>query len=195
MAFDATAFRNQLAYGGARPNLYEVHVTFPSEDVSVSEKFTFMCRSASLPGMMVGTATLPYFGRTIKLVGDRQFDDWNVQIINDEDFKVRNAFEAWQNKMDLLDHGTDAKESMCENNQSVNKYYAEIEVVQLTKDGGKCGHGDGTAKKYILKNAWPNQIGPIELAWDANDQIEQFMVNFTYDYFITDKIEGFTADI
>ena len=49
MAFDATAFRNQLAYGGARPNLYEVHVTFPSEDVSVSEKFTFMCRSASLP--------------------------------------------------------------------------------------------------------------------------------------------------
>ena len=83
MAFDATTFRNQLAYGGARPNLYEVHVTFPSDDVSVSEKFTFMCRSASLPGMMVGTATLPYFGRTIKLVGDRQFDDWNVQIIND----------------------------------------------------------------------------------------------------------------
>jgi hypothetical protein len=71
MAFDATAFRNQLAYGGARPNLYEVHVTFPSEDVSVSEKFTFMCRSASLPGMMVGTATLPYFGRTIKLVSKK----------------------------------------------------------------------------------------------------------------------------
>lgn len=193
MAFNASTFRSKLQYGGARPNLYEVKMNFPNATGDESETLTYMCRAASLPGMSVGTAALPYFGRTLKFAGDRQFEDWSVRIINDEDFKIRNAFEVWQNHMSIVSHNSNAVEDMCSPGPA--SYYIDITVTQLTKDGGLCGtHStateDGGAKSYTLKNAWPTQIGPIELAWDANDQIEEFSVNFTYDYFVTDKLNG-----
>lgn len=196
MAFDATKFRSHLEYGGARPNLFEVKLSFPAEGQTsgADTEFTFMCRAASLPAMLVGTANLQYFGRTVKFAGDRQFEDWSVQVINDEDFLVRNAFEAWQNRMALIDHNTNQIETMCTPNMAA--YYVDITVTQLGKDGGLCStiSPDGL-KTYTLKNAWPTMIGPIELAWDANDQIEQFSVNFAYDYFITNKISGTTVQI
>ena len=50
--FDATAFRSKLKYAGARPNLYRVVISFPSDVANVDETFRFLCRSASLPGML-----------------------------------------------------------------------------------------------------------------------------------------------
>ena len=184
--FDATAFRSKLKFGGARPNLYRVVISFPSDVANADETFTFLCRSASLPGMMVGQVQVPYFGRMIKYAGDRIYEDWSVRVINDEDFSVRNAFEAWQNRLAMLDFGTPA----IENAVLVGGHeflYVDIEVTQLAKDG----HSD--LKKYYLKKAWPVMIGPIELAYDANDQIEEFDVTFAYDYFTTDKISGMNS--
>lgn len=188
VGFDATAFRSKLQYGGARPNLYEVVVSMPGEAGAASEEFTFMCRAASMPGMTVGVVQVPYFGRFIKLAGDRQFEDWSVRVINDEDFLVRNAFEAWQNRLVMLDHGTPA----IENAAAVGGHemlYVDITVTQLAKDGAT------PLKRYHLKKAMPTMIGPIELAYDANDQIEEFDVVFTYDYFVTDEIDGMSVSI
>lgn len=188
VGFDATAFRSKLQFGGARPNLYEVVVSFPGEGGSAVEEFTFMCRSASLPGMVVGVAQVPYFGRMIKLAGDRVYEDWAVRVINDEDFVVRNAFEAWQNRLAMLDYATPA----IENATAIGGHevlYVDITVTQLAKDGLHA------LKRYHLKKAWPTQIGPIELAWDANDQIEEFDVNFSYDYFVTDEIDGVNVSV
>jgi hypothetical protein len=38
-----------------------------------------------------------YFGRELKFAGNRTFADWTLNVINDEDFVVRNAFERWMN--------------------------------------------------------------------------------------------------
>ena len=181
--FDATAFRSKLKYGGARPNLYQVIVSFPSDVANVNETFSFLCRAASIPGMTVGNVQVPYFGRMTKFAGDRTFEDWNVRVINDEDFSVRNAFESWQNRLAMLDHGTPA----LQNSITVGGHeflYVDIEVIQMAKDG------QTDLKKYYIKKAWPTMIGPIQLAYDDNDRIEEFDVNFTYDYFVTDKIDG-----
>jgi len=43
-----------------------------------------------------------YFGRKIKLAGDRTFADWTVTVINDEDFLIRNALEQWSNQINSL---------------------------------------------------------------------------------------------
>lgn len=188
VGFDATAFRSKLQYGGARPNLYEVVVSMPGEAGSASEEFTFMCRAASMPGMNVGTVQVPYFGRFIKFAGDRMYEDWSVRVINDEDFLVRNAFEAWQNRLAMLDQGTPA----IENTAAVGGHealYVDITVTQLAKDGLT------PLKRYYLKKAWPTMISPIEIAWDANDQIEEFTVNFAYDYFVTDEIDGLSVSV
>lgn len=181
MAFDATAFRSKLQHGGARPNLYEVRMSIPGSP-GADEEFTFMCKAASLPGMNVGTATVHYFGRPMNFAGDRTFEDWSVSVINDEDFVVRNAFEAWQNAFAELDHGA----KRIENADGVGQWqnlYVNATVTQMGKDGNT------RLKSYTFHNMWLTSLGAIELSWDSNDTIEEFSAVLTYDYFTTDKID------
>jgi len=41
-------------------------------------------------------------------------------------------------------------------------------------------------------NLWPSDIRAIDVNWTATDQIEQFSVNFNYDYWIVNG--GTTGD-
>lgn len=186
--FDATAFRSNLKHGGARPNLFRVDLTFPAEGANASEPFTFLCESASLPGFQLGQIGVHYFGRQIKFAGDRTFESWNINVINDEDFVVRNAFEAWQNRLGLIDHETQAREHTIDVGGH-EMLYVDITVTQFAKDSTT------ELKRYHLKKAWPSNIGPIELSWETNDQIEKFPVTFEYDYFVTDEIDGMHVSV
>lgn len=176
-AFNAQKFRSQMAAGGARANQFKVTITFPGETTNATmEKFTFMCRAASLPGMTVGPAEAYYFGRRVSWAGDRDFQDWNVRVYNDEDFDVRNAFERWSDRMARLSQNTNT------HNDAVDGIYCtKCTVEQLGKDGK-------VKQTYKFENIWPLDISPIELAWDINNTIEEFDVVFRYDYFETNKI-------
>ena len=46
------------------------------------------------PSSTVGMINVPFRGRELK-VGERTFENWVVTVINDEDFKLRTAFEKW----------------------------------------------------------------------------------------------------
>jgi hypothetical protein len=97
MAFNVAEFRANLVGDGARPNLFQVTMTFPTfatDGVSASQALTFLAQTAQLPGSTLGTVPLYYFGREMKHVGNRSFADWSITIINDENFKVRRAFES-----------------------------------------------------------------------------------------------------
>jgi hypothetical protein len=96
MAFNISDFRGQLEFGGARPSLFEVQIFNPANTTG-DLKTPFLVRAAQLPGSTVGTVPVSYFGRQIKLAGNRTFADWTVTIINDEDFLIRNALEEWNN--------------------------------------------------------------------------------------------------
>ena len=97
MAFSVNEFRSQMTGDGARPNLFEVSMPFPlfSNPENAQQKLTFMCKTAQLPGSTLGVVPVQYFGRELKFAGNRTFADWNITVINDEDFVVRNAFERW----------------------------------------------------------------------------------------------------
>ena len=103
MAFNISSFKNNgLIYGGARASLFEFVLSPPLVlSVNASVPLRFTCRASSIPASTVGQIEVPYFGRTIKLSGDRTFADWNVTIMNDEDFSVRRMFEEWSS---LLNH-------------------------------------------------------------------------------------------
>lgn len=177
MSFNASQFRSKLQFGGQRPNLFQVSVTFPNS-AGVDEEFTFMCRASNSPGMTVGVVQVPYFGRFVNFVGDRQYDDWNVQVINDEDFLVRNAFEKWQDAMNLMRHSTARTDATGISSAGGQNFYATATITQY-------GKGGGVTKIVTLKNAFPFQIGPMDLAWDNNDQIQIFDATFRYDFFET----------
>ena len=86
-------FKSRLQGGGARPNLFEVNINdFKFADWD-NETFQFLCKAAALPASNVTPIDIPFRGRSLKVAGERTFDTWTITVINDEDFKLRTAFE------------------------------------------------------------------------------------------------------
>lgn len=175
MPFNISAFKeNGLVYGGARPSLFNVFLSVPAgigiDNVSV-DKFRFVCRSAELPPSTVSSIDIPYFGRRIKVAGERSFGSWAVSIMNDEDFSVRSMFEAWSNAINRM------VSNVRDPNISAEQYKVDLEVIQYAKDGSKI-------RSYQLVGAFPTQIGAISLGWENQNAIEEFGVSFEYDYWV-----------
>ena len=172
MAFNIQDIKSQLTGGGARQNLFQVRITNPANG-SADIKVPFMVQASSIPAAGLGTITIPYFGRQIKLAGDRQYGPWEVQVINDEDFKIRNAMEEWSNKINRFQG----------NIRELANYKSQAQVIQYGKDGR-------ILREYEFVGIWPNQVAEIGLNWADNDTIETFGVSFEYDYW---RVSGGTT--
>lgn len=175
MAFDINDFRTNLAQDGARPNLFEVTLQFPTwigTGGLAGQKATFLCKAAQLPGSTVGLAPLFYFGREVKLAGNRTYQDWTVQIINDEDFVIRNALELWMNGIN--DPAGNIR------NPAASVIDGGYGVDALVSQYGKTGQ---IIKQYQFVGIWPMDLSPIELDWGANDTIEEFTVTWAVNFY------------
>lgn len=168
MAFNINEIRSQLIGGGARPTLFQVQITNPVNGAG-DLKVPFMCKAAALPTSNLGTIEVPYFGRKIKVAGDRTFDEWTVTIINDEDFLIRNAMEEWMNSINLHQQNTRLGSS------SPSEYKSQASVQQYGKDGQ-------ILRTYNFNGIFPTNVSEIAMAWDTNDTIEEFTVTFQYDW-------------
>lgn len=173
MAFNVAEFRSNMIGDGARPNLFTVSLVFPTiaeNGVSAGTKSQFMIKSSQLPGSSVGTVPVYYFGRELKFAGNRTFPDWTVNIINDEDFVIRNSLETWMNA--LNSHQTNIRSATAVQPSS---YTSEATVQQYGKSGNEL-------KNYKFVGMFPIDISPIDLDWGSNDSIEEYSVTFAYQY-------------
>ena len=163
-------FKAKLAGGGARANQFKVTMPFPgyAQVGGEIEELAFLCKVTQLPAMTVGMVTVPFRGRQIKIAGDRTYADWTITVINDTNFKLRNAFERWQNG---INNATDG-----EGLTNPADYQVDAFVDQLDRNGA-------TIKSYTLRGAYPIDIAQIELDYGNNDAIEEFQVTFNYQYF------------
>ena len=57
---------------------------------------------------------------------------------------------------------------------------ATLAVTQLEKDSTLTG---SRLRTYELMYCFPTNVSPIDLAYDSNDQIEEFTVEWQYSYF------------
>ena len=82
MSLNINDFKSQLVGGGARPNLFRVVLPFPAFAGIGGEtsKLTFLCKAASLPASNIGTLTVPFRGREVKMAGDRTFEPWTCLL-------------------------------------------------------------------------------------------------------------------
>lgn len=162
-------FKAKIRGGGARPNLFQATLNFPAYagGSEVTEVASFLCEAAQLPGSTLGSIILPFRGRQLKMAGDRTFDVWTVTIINDTDFKIRNAMERWMSGMG----------GHSENVGLTNPvdYEADLRVAQLDRSGAKI-------KEYVFSGSHPTDLGPIALSYGDTDTIERFDVTFQYQY-------------
>lgn len=173
-----TDFKAKLQGGAARPNLFEVSIpAFPS---SVSgwddETFNFLCKSAALPASNVAQIEVPFRGRILKVAGDRTFDVWTVTVINDEDFKLRTAFEQWMNQISKLDNATGAT--------SPASYMVDAYVHQLGRGETRFSTSNTEAannvplRTYRFYDIFPTNVSQIDLSYDTSDTIEEYTVDF-----------------
>lgn len=173
MPFNVFEFRSQMQGDGARPNLFEVQLTFPTfiNPQAANRKLTFMCKTASLPGSTIGHVPVFYFGRETKLAGNRTFPEWTLSILNDEDFSVRNAFEKWMNGMNR--HVSNVRDLWAGNSLG---YSTQAFVKQYAKTGD-------ILKQYTFEGIFPVDVSQIDLDWGSNDTIEEYSVTLAYQYF------------
>jgi hypothetical protein len=160
-------FKAKLKGGGARPNLFKATINFPAYANGDVEITSFLCEAAQLPGSTMGIITIPFRGRQLKLAGDRTFDTWSPTIINDTDFRIRDAMERWMN-------GVNAHKANTGLTAPVD-YEADLLIEQLDRDGS-------ILKTYTFRGCFPTVISPIDLAYATNDDIERFTVEFQVQY-------------
>jgi len=165
-------FKAKLAGGGARANQFKVTMPFPgyAQVGGEIEDLAFLCTATSIPAMSVGGVTVPFRGRQIKIAGDRTFADWSVTVLNDTNFKLRNAFERWQNGINNMTDGEGLTNPV--------DYQVDVFVDQLDRNGN-------TLKSYTLRGAFPIDIAAIPLNYETNNAVEDFDVTFQYQYFET----------
>ena len=185
-------FKNRMSGGGARPNLFECEINFPTgltltnetTGLSLGEKTRFLVKAAQLPGSTINVIDIPFRGRNLKIAGDRTFDPWTITIINDTDFSIRNAFEKWMNFMNKHEDNSGELDPV--------SYQRDMKVYQLGKAGVKgdmSTNGDmKVLKAYQFYGMFPTSISAIDLSYDQADTIEEFTVDLQVQWW--DALDG-----
>lgn len=168
MAFNINDLRSQLTFGGAKPSLFQVQITNPANGVA-DIKVPFMVKAAAIPSSSLSTIEVPYFGRRIKVAGDRSFAEWTVTVINDEDFLIRNAMEQWMASINSHQGNVTNFASA-----SPLQYKAQAQITQYSKTGVPL-------RVYNFNGLFPTEVSAIEMNWEAS-AIEEFTVTFQYDW-------------
>lgn len=170
------AFKASMVGGGARANQFQVSIAKPAVAIGGSlDSLRFLAKSASLPAQTVADIPVNFRGREVHFAGERSFQPWSIEVYNDNDFAVRNAFESW---IDTIQNAESTNGTL-----NPSQYQVDMEVAQLDRN-------DKVIKTYTFYNAWPTNVGQIQLDWDANNSIELFSVDFTYNYWVSNDGQG-----
>jgi len=177
MSLNINNIRSNLIGGGARPSLFEVIITNPVSSIA-DIKVPFMAKASQIPGHSVNKIEVPYQGRKWAIPGDRVVNDWTVTIINDETFDIRNALEEWSNAINSQQGNIATLGSAPAN------YLSQAVVRQFGKSGD-------VIRTYELHDIWPMDIAPIDLSWEQNDTIEEFVVTWALrDFEVISSVTG-----
>jgi len=130
--------------------------------------------AAQVPAATVGVIDVPYFGRKIKVAGDRVFADWTVNIIEDEDMAVRAIMETWSNDINTL-RSNYRIGTTPEDYKSSDAF-----VTQYGKRGD-------VLRRYRFVGIWPNNVEAINLDWDRTNAIATFATTLSFDYWELDE--------
>ena len=190
-------FKSKVATDFARPNLFVCELNFPStftDQATLKELGTFTVKAANLPATQLGTVEVPYRGRVLKIAGDRTFEPWTITIMNDKNFKLRDAFEKWTESIQAY------AQNVTTAGTNIQNYYADMFVSQLDRNTSKKGgtpQGNGKAKtasqgatgiphqvlrQYRFVDVFPTNISAIDLDFGSNDAIEEFTVEMQVQY-------------
>jgi|TARA_R100000742_G_C4269126_1_gene87575 hypothetical protein len=181
------AFKGKMIGGGARSNLFECEIYFPDAAIPddstkdlVSDKVRFLVKAAALPASTISNIAIPFRGRNLKIAGDRTFEPWTITVINDTDFSIRTSFERWMNLMNKHEDNAGLTDP--------TSYQQDLFVRQLGRSevGGSAPISAvqiPVLKNYRFYGAFPTLVSSIDLSYENTDAIEEFTVEFQYQWY------------
>ena len=113
------------------------------------------------------------------MAGERTFDTWTITVINDNDFKIRTAFEQWMNGISKLSDGSGI----------INPLTYQVDgmkVNQLNRSGE-------VLRAYKFYGVFPTNVSQIDLSMDTTDSIQEFTVELQVLYWELTSDNGTTA--
>ena len=159
-------FKANLIGAGPRANRFKVFIPrLPGGQ-------EFLVQTASLPGQTIGETPILYQGMTVKLAGDRTFENWTTGVYNDNDFSIRSAVEEWMSEIVPLDssNGTVGYEYMAD----------RATVSQLDR-------ADNIIATYEFFNMCPSVLAAITLDSAGADAVEAFDITWSFSHFERSK--------
>lgn len=100
----------------------------------------------------------------LKIAGDRSYEPWTVTVLNDQAFAIRKYFEIWSSYIQRLDVNLQTAATIAD-------YQSNAIVRQLSRQGT-------VVRSYKFEGIWPSAISAIDLAWETNDTVEEYTVEF-----------------
>ena len=132
------------------------------------QEMTYLCEAAEFTGKGMQTLDVRYYGPSMKLPFNIQFNDLNVTILCRRDMQERKFFDYWLNLINP---------SNTYDFTYVKDYSTKVEIFAFDETGE-------SVYKQTLERCYPTQITPTQTMW-ADDQIARVAVTLTYRRFLT----------
>ena len=185
--FTIDSFKAGVTSDFARPNLFQVDLSFPTgiagiDGKAIQKQGKFTVRAANLPSSQIGVIEVPFRGRVLNIAGDRTFEPWTITIMNDSKFVLRSAFELWASSIQAYNENFTAAATLGNEDYSTG-YFADMVVHQLARSTEKSSDdSQEILKSYKFYNIFPSAIAAIDLDFGNNDSVEEFTVEMQVQY-------------
>ena len=163
-------FKSKLQGGGSRPNLFSVELG--AQLTGLQPDDAILVKAASLPASIVNPIAVPFRGRQLPVAGDRTFEPWSITVINDNDFRIRNAFESWSNRIQNHISG--------KGQLAPTDYMADMLVHHLDRQ-------ENAVKTYKFTGVWCSNISAVDLSYEQENTISEFTVELQVTYWDSEQ--------
>ena len=156
--------------GTARLNRFSVLISNPATS-SYNDLVQLYCEQAALPSISFASQPTRTYGEQREVVYDRTFEALTLTFIVDRQYKVKEYFDAWIDK--IVDPTT----------RNVGYYDQYVRNIKITTQDTK----DSNTYETEIFEAYPKTIGAINLDHNSKD-IVKLQVTFNYKFHVNKKL-------
>ncbi len=164
---DVSVFKAVMT-GFASPARFDITISGAYVQAIDQSMLKVSCKAASLPSSTLGVIEVPYFGRKVKIPGDRTYSEWSTTLIADNAWTVYQQLLSWHESINSPSGNTAVT-------ANVNDFKADGLVTAYD------AAGNITIQKKLV-GLWPSEVSQVEFAWDSTDQTADIPVTWAYDY-------------
>ena len=193
----------------ARNNLYSIEIFPPAGSVGGGsakrfgnfytgptlakrvKSLSYMAKNVTIPGKSVGTIDAKRFGPIYKVANDLIIDTVSMTFMCSADYVEHRYFDGWLSGiMGYIEPGTGASDGGNRQLYTLSyyeDYVGQVNIIPLDRQGG-------AAANIQLMQAYPQNVGPIEMAWGDTGEIANFTVTWAFKDWMHTTTDGWWGD-